>query len=170
MQKVLVDYDKFPTKCRACQSWKHRVRDCKEQHRRPIKGVRRQPHSFQVNQQDKGGKKTLDEDGFEQVKSRINIRKNIFEKCNDLKKPPTTNQKGVSSAEANPTRTSHSAKEGTTTVEGQHNMSVGQTSKGRTSTTSTTQPRNQTLAKRGEAQKEPTTTQQVAATCEGATV
>jgi hypothetical protein len=28
-QKVLVDYDKLPMRCKACHSWKHRVRECK---------------------------------------------------------------------------------------------------------------------------------------------
>jgi hypothetical protein len=30
IQKILVDYDKLPMRCKACHSWKHRVRDCLE--------------------------------------------------------------------------------------------------------------------------------------------
>jgi hypothetical protein len=30
VQKVLVDYDKLPMRCKVCHSWKHRVRDSKE--------------------------------------------------------------------------------------------------------------------------------------------
>ena len=30
IQKVLVDYDILPMRCKACHSWKHRVRDCNE--------------------------------------------------------------------------------------------------------------------------------------------
>ena len=62
-----------------CQSWKHRVRDCKEQHRRPLKGERRQPHSFHANQQDKGKHKIIYEDGFQRVQNRKNTIMNIFE-------------------------------------------------------------------------------------------
>jgi len=30
VQKVLVDYDKLPMRCKVCHSWKNRVRDSKE--------------------------------------------------------------------------------------------------------------------------------------------
>ena len=29
-QRILIDYDKFPIRCRVCMSWKHKASDCKE--------------------------------------------------------------------------------------------------------------------------------------------
>jgi hypothetical protein len=34
-QKILVDYDKLPIRCRICLSWKHKANECNETHRRP---------------------------------------------------------------------------------------------------------------------------------------
>ena len=81
-QSVTVDYDRMPIRCRACQSWKHRVRDCEEMQRRSVPGWRREPHSFQPQQQAKGKQVALDDEGFQQVRNRKNIRRNIFEKEN----------------------------------------------------------------------------------------
>ena len=83
-QSVVVDYDRMPIRCRAYQSWKHRVRDCKEIQRRSVPGVRREPHSFQPKQQAKGKHVVLDDEGFQQVRSRKNTRRNIFDKENVL--------------------------------------------------------------------------------------
>ena len=83
-QLVIVDYDRMPIRCRTCQSWKHRVRDCKEIQMRPMQGLRREPHSFQPNQQAKGKHIVLDDEGFQQVRGRKNTRRNIFDKENEL--------------------------------------------------------------------------------------
>ena len=37
-QKILVDYDTLPIRCRSCFSWKHKASECKELQRRPVKG------------------------------------------------------------------------------------------------------------------------------------
>ena len=37
-QKMPVDYDKLPMRCKACHSWKHRVRDCNETQKRFVRG------------------------------------------------------------------------------------------------------------------------------------
>lgn len=34
-QRVLVDYDNLPIRCKACHNWKHRVRDCEETRKKP---------------------------------------------------------------------------------------------------------------------------------------
>ena len=51
-QKVIVDYDKLPMRCKTCHSWQHRVRDCNEIQKRSVRGRRRSthaPHSYQPN-------------------------------------------------------------------------------------------------------------------------
>ena len=83
-QRVVVDYDKLPIQCRACQSWKHRVRDCKDTQRRPVKGPRRQPPTHHTYYQEKGKHIAVDEDGFHQVRNRKNTKRNIFESSNDI--------------------------------------------------------------------------------------
>ena len=35
-QKIMVDYDKLPSRCRVCLSWKHKASECKETHKRPL--------------------------------------------------------------------------------------------------------------------------------------
>lgn len=45
-QRVLVDYNKLPMRCKACHSWKHQVKDCKESQRHPTKRIR---HHHQHN-------------------------------------------------------------------------------------------------------------------------
>ena len=47
--KALVDYVKLPMRCKACQSWKHRVRECIEIQKRHVRGGRRpmrDPYTF----------------------------------------------------------------------------------------------------------------------------
>ena len=81
-QKIMVDYDKLPIRCRTCLSWKHKASECKDAMRRPQ--YRREkdrsmlPHSFQ--QTEKGKTIATDEDGFQQVQHRKNTRRNIFDK------------------------------------------------------------------------------------------
>jgi hypothetical protein len=83
VQKVLVDYDKLPMRCKACHSWKHRVRDCKEIQKKSLRGGRRPLQTFHQHQQEKGKNIVLDEDGFQQVRNRKNTRRNIFDLVND---------------------------------------------------------------------------------------
>jgi hypothetical protein len=86
VQKVLVDYDKLPMRCKACHSWKHRVRDCKEIPRKNFRGERRPIHAYpprQQNQREKGKNIVMDEDGFQQVNYRKNARRNIFDLVDD---------------------------------------------------------------------------------------
>ena len=80
---VLVDYDKLPIRCRVCLSWKHKASDCTEIQKRPIKRRERLFHNYSSHQQDKGKNIIVDQDGFQQVKSRKNIRRNIFEGARD---------------------------------------------------------------------------------------
>ena len=84
-QRVIVDYDKLPMRCRACQSWLHRVRDCKEIQKKPRRGPWRQPPTYHTNNQEKGKHIAVDEEGFQQVRNRRNIRRNIFENGKDLR-------------------------------------------------------------------------------------
>ena len=130
-----------------CQSWKHRVRDCKEQHRRPLKGERRQPHSFHANQQDKGKHKIIYEDGFQRVQNRKNTIMNIFE--NEKKRTSIYNQEEASPANANPARSIHNAEEDTSVLKEQHNLGGGQTSTWRVGLTATTLPKNHGAAEKG---------------------
>ena len=91
-QKILVDYDKLPMRCKVCHNWKHRVRDCQELQRRPSRNGRRintAPHSYKP---DKGKSIEVDEDGFQPVKNRKkNMRRNIFEKGNPAGSTQQTN-------------------------------------------------------------------------------
>ena len=77
--KILVDYDKLPMRCKACHSWKHRVRDCNEIHKRPMQRGRRLAYVPHTYQQEKGKSKVVDEDGFQQVRHRKNTSRNIFD-------------------------------------------------------------------------------------------
>ena len=77
-QRVMIDYDKLPIRCRVCLSWKHKASDCKENQKRPIKGKERPLQNHQIHQQEKGKNIVLDQDGVQQVKSRKNTRRNIF--------------------------------------------------------------------------------------------
>ena len=83
VQKVLVDYDKLPMRCKACHSWKHRVKDCKETQKNSLRGGRRPTHAFPQHQQEKRKNIVMDEDGFQQVRNRKNTRRNIFDIVND---------------------------------------------------------------------------------------
>ena len=155
--KVLVYYDKLPIKGRACQSWKHMVRDCKEQHRIPSKGDRKQPYSFRANQQqDKGKQKIVDEDGFQQLQNRKGTRRNIFEKENE-KMTHANNQEGASPAEANPARGIHNAEGGINILMGQHNLGEGQMSTGKAGLTVTTLPKYHTTEAKEQAAGKTTT-------------
>ena len=88
-QKVIVDYDKLPMRCKACHSWLHRVRDCTMMQKRPLRGGKRSaqaPHSFQLPHSykpDKGKNVVMDEEGFQQVRNRKNTKRNILNIVND---------------------------------------------------------------------------------------
>ena len=78
-QTVMIDYDKLPIRCRVCLSWKHKASDCKEVQKRPLKGRERPAYNHTTHQQEKGKNIAVDQDGFQQVKNKKNIRRNIFE-------------------------------------------------------------------------------------------
>ena len=82
-QKVLVDYDKLPMRCKACQSWKHRVKDCNEIQKRHVRGGRRPIRAPYTFQREIGKNIMVDEEGFQQVKNRRSTRKYIFDTVND---------------------------------------------------------------------------------------
>ena len=96
-QKIIVDYDRLPMRCKACHNWKHRVRDCNEIQKRNVRGGRRPthaPHSYQSSerrpthvphsyQPDKGKNIVVDENGFQKVKNMKNPKRNIFNIVND---------------------------------------------------------------------------------------
>ena len=86
--EVIVEYDKLPLRCRACHSWKHKVRDCKGNQNNMRKGHAQPSHTRHFNPQDKGKNKIIDDEGFQQVRSRRNTRRNIFENTEeDLRRP-----------------------------------------------------------------------------------
>lgn len=86
-QKVLVDYDKLPIRCRVCHSWKHKVSECEITHNKPRRGARRPPQPYHRRQQEQDKEPVVDEDGFQQVKSRKGTRRNIFDEVvDDLRK------------------------------------------------------------------------------------
>ena len=37
-QRIMIDYDKLPIRCRVCMSWKHKASDCKEFQNRSARG------------------------------------------------------------------------------------------------------------------------------------
>ena len=132
-QSVVVDYDRMPIRCRAYQSWKHRVRDCKEIQRRSVPGVRREPHSFQPKQQAKGKHVVLDDEGFQQVRSRKNTRRNIFNKENVEGRRYASDFGGGSQGNQNQAhqtiaRTPHREEEVTSVTEARMHTACGQTS------------------------------------------
>ena len=93
-QEVMVDYDKLPLRCRACHSWKHKVRDCKGNQDNIRKGNGKPPYTRPFNQQDKGKTKIVDDEGFQQVGNRRNTRRNIFENVeDDLRRPAYEQQR-----------------------------------------------------------------------------
>ena len=80
-QKIMVDYDKLPIRCRVCLSWNHKASDCKEGMRRPMRMQEKYrsmyPHSYQQNE--KGKNPVVDEEGFQQVKQKKSTWRKIFE-------------------------------------------------------------------------------------------
>ena len=53
-QRIMVDYDKLPIRCRACLSWKHKASECRVFQKRPTRG---RPTIPGYNQQPEKGKK-----------------------------------------------------------------------------------------------------------------
>ena len=88
--EVLVDYDKLPLRCRACHSWKHKVRDCKGNQDNIRMGKGKPPYTRHSNPQDKGKTKIVDDDGFQQVR---NTRRNIFKNAEEGPRRPTYEQR-----------------------------------------------------------------------------
>jgi hypothetical protein len=64
-QKILVDYDKLPIRCRICLSWKHKANECKEAQRKPLRRPEygRSSHVHYQKQTDKGKNPEVDENG-----------------------------------------------------------------------------------------------------------
>jgi hypothetical protein len=66
-QKIMVDYDKLPIRCRICLSWKHKANECQEMQgrppRRPMHG--RSNNSHYNQQTEKGKDPDIDEEGFQ---------------------------------------------------------------------------------------------------------
>ena len=77
-QTIMVDYEKLPIRCRVCLSWKHKVNECEEFQKKPVKGRGRQGYAQQAPFQDKRKTTNLDRDGFQQVQYKKGIRRNIF--------------------------------------------------------------------------------------------
>ena len=85
-QKIMVDYDKLPIRCRICLSWKHKANECNEMQRKPHRrtDLGRSSHTYHHYQNEKGKNIVVDEEGFQQVRSRKNTRRNIFENRSQL--------------------------------------------------------------------------------------
>ena len=89
-QKIMIDYDKLPIRCRACLSWKHKASECNIFHKKPGRGKGRSTHFHHTPYQEKTKNVERDEDGFQQVRNRRGIRRNIFdfEKDSPIAKDP----------------------------------------------------------------------------------
>ena len=83
VQKVLVDYDKLPMRCKACHSSKHRVRDCKETQKKLFEGRKETNTCISSTSTRKRKNILIDEDGFQQVRNQKNTRRNIFDIVNN---------------------------------------------------------------------------------------
>ena len=81
-QKILVDYDRLPMRCKACHSWKHRVRDCNKSQKLFVRGGRRPTQAQPTYQKEKRKSIAVDEDGFQLVNNHKHTRRNICEKDN----------------------------------------------------------------------------------------
>ena len=79
----MVTYEKLLMRCKAWHSWKHRIEECKEIQRRPVRGRRRATHAPHALQNEKGKYTEVDEDGFQQVKYRTNAGRKIFDIVDD---------------------------------------------------------------------------------------
>lgn len=82
-QRVLVNYDNLSIRCKVCNSWKHKVKDCMEIPGKPWRGARRPPLVEYTHQQVREKGDVMDQDGLQQVQSRRGIRRNIFEDVED---------------------------------------------------------------------------------------
>ena len=69
-QRILIDYDKFPIRCRVCMSWKHKASDCKEFQNisARVRGKSTFPRPNQP--QEKGKNILVDADGFQPVTTK----------------------------------------------------------------------------------------------------
>lgn len=131
---VVVDYDRLPIRCRACQSLKNRMQDCKDMQRKPMQGIRQQPYTFHANHQAKGKHIDLDDNGFPQVRNRKNIRRNIFNRKDDNARKNATDLGTRAQADWNqsqqiPARTSHIADKDVNIIEAKFNKADGRTTK-----------------------------------------
>ena len=77
-QRIMVDYDKLPIRCRSCLSWKHKASECGVFQKRPMRG--RPTYARNTHYHEKGKNPAVDEDGFQQVINKKNTRRNVFEK------------------------------------------------------------------------------------------
>ena len=78
-QRIMMDYDKLPIRCRACLSWKNKASECGMFQKRPMGGRPTYARNNQP-QHEKGKNLVVDEDGFQHVISKKNMRRNIFKK------------------------------------------------------------------------------------------
>lgn len=82
-QIIEVDYDALPFRCRL--SWKHKVKDYREGLRLP-KGPKRSSLASQKQPQEKNKGKVVDHEGFQQIRNKRSIRRNIFEETEERNK------------------------------------------------------------------------------------
>lgn len=129
-QKILVDYDKLPMRCKACHSWKHRVRDCKELQKRPLQGGRKPTYVPHTYQHEKGKNKVVDDDGFQQVRYRKNMCRNIFDLGDNNLKENTFVQREV--VGITPGCSKQQQRRSNQTTENQEDNGEGQVGEGQT--------------------------------------
>lgn len=83
-QIIEVDYDTLPFRCRSCLSWKHKVKDCREASRLS-KGAKQPPQVTQKQPQERNKGIVLGQEGYQQVRNKRSIRRNIFEEQEEKK-------------------------------------------------------------------------------------
>jgi len=82
-QTITVDYDNLPIRCRVCYSWKHKANECKVIQKKPMRHRSRSTYHQPRQHQDLHRNAEIDQDGFQQVKNRRGIRRNIFANGHD---------------------------------------------------------------------------------------
>ena len=78
-QKIIVDYDTLPIRCRSCLSWKHKASECKDLQKRPAKGRGGLAYTYNRQPPETTKNTNVDHEGFQQVRNKRNTRRNIFE-------------------------------------------------------------------------------------------
>ena len=62
----------------------HKASDCKENQKKPTRGREKPAHFQHIQHQEKGKNVVIDQHGFQQVRRRKNMRRNIFEGNHDM--------------------------------------------------------------------------------------